>query len=338
MSLSVEFPANDYPKVLVTPEAWADMFYITDNTKTEVGWMATVEQLSPFRFRILQVFLLEQEAHATTTELLSEAIDKLILQLLNEDRLEDVQRLNSWHHSHVKMGLGASADDNNTLRWFMSKVDNVPFVAIRTNQLGAVTADIGYPDGKVLKGVQVVEDLLVRDEAHLANKWDEAIETLVKPFPKPVYQKGQYNKGGQYGYYAGYGQHNQQMQAYNEWPDYPAMKGGGQGKQPSAVNDGGSALTRLDRQDEAVDRWRLTPFAEVKSKAAKQRWLKMANDLIVAEDVYLSAEKLANGDEEKLLAAQEVYVNMVDEVIHHNEEFWNEDEDEDEEEGEVSGR
>lgn len=98
MSLSVIFPHGDRPLVLVTPEAWADMFYITDNTKTEVGWMATVEQLTPFRFRILEVFLLEQEAHATTTELLGEAVAKLVDKLFSEDRLEDVQRLNSWHH------------------------------------------------------------------------------------------------------------------------------------------------------------------------------------------------------------------------------------------------
>ena len=329
MSLTVEFPAHDYPKVLVTPEAWADMFYITDNTKTEVGWMATVEQLSPFSFRILQVFLLEQEAHATTTELLGEAVAKLVDKLFNEDRLEDVQRLNSWHHSHVKMGLGASQDDNNTLRWFMSKVDNVPFVAIRTNQLGAVTADVGYPNGMVLKGVEVREDLHVRDEAHLAMKWDDAIETLVKPFPKPVYVKGAGGWGS--GYQAGYGQHSKQPQVYNEFPDYPAMKGGGKGKQLSVVSDDGP-LARMDRQDAAVSNFGLLPLDKVKGTEARQAWLTMATELVAAEDAYLAALDAARGDATSEAAAEEVYKGMVGEIIDYNEQFWNEDEQGDEEE------
>lgn len=321
MSLSVIFPHGDRPLVLVTPEAWADMFYITDNTKTEVGWMATVEQLTPFRFRILEVFLLEQEAHATTTELLGEAVAKLVDKLFSEDRLEDVQRLNSWHHSHVQMGLSASSDDNNTLAWFMSKVDNVPFVAIRTNQKGAVTADIGYPNGMVLSDVEVREDLHVRDEAHLAGKWDDAIKTLVKPFAKPVYN---YTKGGQHGYYAGYGKggsYHQQRSGYqpsghNEWPDWPAKK----------KSSGETAADRLHRQDEAVANWKLTPLKEVTGKAAKRRWFKMAGDLIAAEDTFAETMRLAGDDEAAKIAAEKVYVNMVDEVIYYNEEFWNEGE------------
>ena len=36
--------------------------------------------------------------------------------------------------------------------------------------------------------------------------------------------------------------------------------------------------------------------------------------------------RLAGDDEAAKIAAEKVYVNMVDEVIYYNEEFWNEEE------------
>lgn len=333
MSLRVVFPAGDYPQVLVSPTAWEDMFYITEKVSTEVGWMATVEQLSQFRFRILEVFLLEQEAHATTTELMAEALDGLIRKLLDEGRVEDVQRLNSWHHSHVNMGLTASSDDEKTLAWFMSKVDGVPFVAIRTNKKGEVTADIGYPNGMVLKDVTVEEELPVKDISHLKEKWDKPLKELVKPLKtsyswrgKGGYGKGGYGKSGQqqYGYYAGYGSANNQQAPLtydSSSDDYQLL---------DADWPIGENADLVARKDAAAANWNLIPFNQVRGKAPRYRWLTMARRLVRAEDDLLKAIEQAKkvGDLKGEERATHRYAEQVQEILDDNEEFLPEDREE----------
>jgi len=116
----VEVIGERMPRVLVTPEVYKHICLYVEIASKEVGWMGTVSRTASGDFLIEETFLLEQEVHATETELAAEAIGKLTLSLIDsgEDGIDRANKLRFWGHSHVRMGTSPSSTDERTMERF----------------------------------------------------------------------------------------------------------------------------------------------------------------------------------------------------------------------------
>lgn len=127
---------NGTPRILITPEAYKDMYQIVNLVDTEVGWIGNVSRLGN-DFLIQEVFLPEQEVHATTTEISSGglAIWATEMLLARADGLEVINGIRFWGHSHVQMGTSPSWQDDSQMRIFAESCDDY-FIRGILNKLG----------------------------------------------------------------------------------------------------------------------------------------------------------------------------------------------------------
>jgi len=113
------------PTIFFTPTALEDMWSYIDLSHLEIGWYGLVTHRSVLgkgqSFTIEEVYLAEQQCHSTTTELTPKGQAELYSRLMTEDaekgiKPEDpdyrVNRLRSWFHSHVSMGVSPSGQDD----------------------------------------------------------------------------------------------------------------------------------------------------------------------------------------------------------------------------------
>lgn len=182
MGITVSFPHD--PIVRFTPDAWADLFYITSKVKTEVGMLGTLTQVQEYEFLVDRIFLPRQEVNGATTEMQIEHVGLFVEELLAQPDGEEIrERLGFWAHSHASMGLTASNQDQKMLEELVA-LSRRPIVAVRTNHRNQSTADILYPSGLQLDGVPC--EPLAADQSDLANKWDALVQNNVRPLHSKV--------------------------------------------------------------------------------------------------------------------------------------------------------
>lgn len=218
MGITINFPHD--PVVRFTPDAWADMFYITNKVKTEVGMLGTITQVQEYEFLVDKIYLPQQEVNGATTEMQPEHVGLFIEWLMDQPGGDEArERLGMWAHSHASMGLTASHQDQKMLEALVAMSRRV-IVAVRTNHKGESTADILYPNGLQLNDVPCEEDV---DTARLSADWDALITTNVQQLMPKV--KTQESAGKRkaakeddalanellYGDYYGH-----------DWPDWPS--------------------------------------------------------------------------------------------------------------------
>lgn len=108
------------PEIYVTPEADFKMRYYIDNTDKEIGWLGYVEDLGTGIYLITDVFLVKQQVHSATTEILPEGLAELATKLLSQGE-EGQKKYNSirmWGHSHCNMSPTPSGQDNTQMKDF----------------------------------------------------------------------------------------------------------------------------------------------------------------------------------------------------------------------------
>ena len=109
---------NQEPIVYVMPSAMYKMRYYIDNSENEIGWLGYVTK-DGSDYIIEDVFLLKQEVHAATTEILPDALGELAVELLKtEEGKEKYNKLRMWGHSHVNMSTTPSGQDNSQMEEF----------------------------------------------------------------------------------------------------------------------------------------------------------------------------------------------------------------------------
>lgn len=256
MSITVRFPTGDYPEVRVVESAWDDMFYITRKVNGEVGWLGTVERVGDYRFLVTEVFLPKQEVHSTTTEMQPEHMAEFAIELLDSRGEEVYSKLRMWGHSHDTMGLGASGQDDKMLAQLVKDAGEV-MVAIRTNKKGEITADILWPSGLGLEGVEVVKDVPKPD---LSDKWDALIKERVQPF-RPDYTK---------------------------WKGYQGSQQAGKkaGSQGSTISELRHEFGRFDEMDEVANRHGVIPWTYCTTAEMRTRWTKLVRALEECDDTF----------------------------------------------------
>lgn len=79
----------------------------------EIGWLGYVEKLQDGQgYMVTDVFLVDQEVHATTTELSPTAIIDFYNKLDDKGRAEFLSKCKLWGHSHVNMSPSPSGQDD----------------------------------------------------------------------------------------------------------------------------------------------------------------------------------------------------------------------------------
>lgn len=92
--------------------AYDKMRLYVDLCPDEIGWLGYVDKLeNNLGYFVSDVFLVEQEVHATTTELSPEGILKYYTALSPEMQETFVNKCKLWGHSHVNMATGPSGQD-----------------------------------------------------------------------------------------------------------------------------------------------------------------------------------------------------------------------------------
>ncbi len=104
------------PRILISPEAYRTMLVYVERAPLEVGWQGTVIRQGN-DFHIMKVFLLEQTVSTVTTVLSIPGRNELCMELLasGPEGLEALNNLRFWGHSHVRMGVAASPQDEKTM-------------------------------------------------------------------------------------------------------------------------------------------------------------------------------------------------------------------------------
>ena len=107
------------PRVLISPDAYKRMLLYVELAPKEVGWLGLVKHLDTGDFLIHSVHLLEQEVTAVETELSTVGQEKLCEELKRGkslmEKIEVVNTLRFWGHSHVYMRVSPSGTDERTM-------------------------------------------------------------------------------------------------------------------------------------------------------------------------------------------------------------------------------
>lgn len=111
------------PSIYITPEAFIKTRQLVDLCDKEVGWFGSVEKREGEIYVIYDIFVFDQEVHATETDIDAASIGKVVHELYEQDKEKEVNELNFWGHSHVNMAVSPSGQDKSQALEF---ADNNP--------------------------------------------------------------------------------------------------------------------------------------------------------------------------------------------------------------------
>lgn len=126
------------PCVYYTIEAWNIISYLVEKCTQEVGWLGLVETLESGDYLITDIYIPEQEVHGAETDISSDAMAALTMELLDADK--DPGKLFYWGHSHVSMSVSPSGQDEDQIDEYMEHCD--VFIRGIYNKKGESKVDI----------------------------------------------------------------------------------------------------------------------------------------------------------------------------------------------------
>lgn len=143
-------------KIIVDKIAQRKMELVVDLCPTEVGWLCLVKREGPLQFRVMDLYLVDQGVHASTTELDPDAVARLNRQMWTDNiiTMENQHEvgLYLWGHSHVNMGTFASGQDDTQFKTLYGA--EPPFyIRVITNKKGEISTDVFVKDsvlGKII--------------------------------------------------------------------------------------------------------------------------------------------------------------------------------------------
>lgn len=191
------------PKIYISDKAYHDMWFMVDEVSDEVGWLGTVKQDNFLTFCIEEVFLVEQEVTAAMTELDETGMAKLAEELMKRPNDDAYNRLRFWGHSHVRMDVQPSGQDNKQMELF-EKNGCEFFIRGIFNKLGKAKFDVYYFKHGMIFEDCTWEMVKMKDDPRRKH-WQEQIKDKVKKYvaPPTVAYAGGLPPYGGYGY-AGY--------------------------------------------------------------------------------------------------------------------------------------
>src|SRR5690606_11009605 len=99
------------------------MFIYVDECNDEIGWLGTAKIMEGNEHNIVfidDVFLFDQEVHATTTEITPEGLTEFANELIEmgDKGIEIWNNIKVWGHSHVNLGVSPSGQDDKQMKTF----------------------------------------------------------------------------------------------------------------------------------------------------------------------------------------------------------------------------
>lgn len=129
------------PRIGISSSALVKMFIYVNECSDEVGWLGTVEKLNNQHYVITDVYLFEQDVHATTTEITPEGLSEFAEELLQQPNgMEVWNNIKMWGHSHVNMGVTPSGQDDKQMKEF-ADVGHEWFIRLIANKKGDMKLD-----------------------------------------------------------------------------------------------------------------------------------------------------------------------------------------------------
>lgn len=152
------------PRVGIASEALTKMAVYVDECNDEIGWLGTAYKNEEQNTILIQdVYLFDQDVHGATTEITPEGLSDFAEELLSmgETGIEIWNNLKMWGHSHVRMGVTPSGQDNSQMETFKQSGHDW-FIRLIANKNGEMKIDlydyklgISYLD---LPWVEVISD------------------------------------------------------------------------------------------------------------------------------------------------------------------------------------
>ena len=106
---------KESPRIEIPLKTAIVMQSMVDKVSKEVGWLCSIEKNLGV-YRILNVFVPQQEVHGTTCEIKEAGISALYTQLIKDKRERDYNNLRAWIHSHVCMPCSPSSQDKDDFK------------------------------------------------------------------------------------------------------------------------------------------------------------------------------------------------------------------------------
>lgn len=111
------------PEVVISPQAYLDQYYLAAEAgHGEISWLGTVHRDGHILL-IDKIFLFEQEVSTSSTEILPESIAMVAHKLIQEGRMDDVNRIKFWGHLHPGNSTSPSGQDENQMDTFRNGND-----------------------------------------------------------------------------------------------------------------------------------------------------------------------------------------------------------------------
>jgi hypothetical protein len=185
------------PYIVISKKALVQMFIYVDKCSEEIGWMGTAYR-DEKQITIDDVYLFDQEVHSTTTEITPEGLSDFATELLNQpDGMDIWNNLKMWGHSHVRMGVTPSGQDDKQMETFQDGGHDW-FIRLIANKNGELKVDLyDYENGiiyldlpwyaeesaeeeAIIRQIRALNEQLDHINEAYANHYTENIEAEMK--------------------------------------------------------------------------------------------------------------------------------------------------------------
>lgn len=172
----IKFLKNIEPKIIVTPQAKADMMAIIGlSGKDEIGWLGAVEKEDNI-YTITQIYLLEQEVSGASCTLSTDGMGEIFTKLV-QDSDSNAEKIMFWGHVHPGNSTSPSAQDEKAMEIFEHNDFFIRGIFSKEDRAEFTLFDF--------KNGQVYEDAKWVDELPLVSKdWAQEVKEKVS---KAVY-------------------------------------------------------------------------------------------------------------------------------------------------------
>lgn len=129
---------NPVPTITISQNALDKMQIYIESVNIEIGWLGTLIKKAEDHYYLEDVFLLEQKCHGTNTTITADGQSKLIMELMEKGKLDVLNNIKFWGHSHVNMDVSPSTQDEDTLKMLKPDVNPDFFLRGIFNKSGKV--------------------------------------------------------------------------------------------------------------------------------------------------------------------------------------------------------
>lgn len=128
---------NIIPNIYIMADTLRLMQQLVANCKGEIGWLALCKKENENDYVIYDIEICEQECGATHTDLMESGLQEIASKFIKNDRIEEMNNVRVWCHSHVDMPVMPSGQDDDTLEEYYENCDDY-FIRIIMNKSNEV--------------------------------------------------------------------------------------------------------------------------------------------------------------------------------------------------------